>query len=334
MRHIHHTACVLVALGIAATAAPAQTISGNTGEQIYRLKDSATYQQGCFEPCLCPVLNQLSMRGTMVLGPTFVGDVFDFREVTEVNWYVSDDNGNEFASITGSGIYYIANWPGGPPMHALELDLQVNGGEVTHFFSDLVPMMTNDGSFDIQISMNGVYCYDIVMQVVAAPVPPLEIKSYRLNDTSTYQEGCWDPCDCILYEPVPLTGTFKLVPLRDFGTYVEYGVVDVDLEVHAEYMPFGTEITGAGLYTLIAGFAGMIESMDLKLRFDGSEPFNLSSGFINSGEEFPEIDIDVSMNGMECWDIVLGLRAKPRPGRVQATNGGGVVPVNPPAATE
>jgi len=303
-------------------------------EQIFRLSDTASFQQGCFDPCLCPIQSPLNMRGTMMLGPTSIGDAFNFRPVTEINIYVSDDNGADIHVLTGSGGYYISNF-GAPPVHGLELDIQIDGGEVQHFFSELEPVESNDGSFNIQVSINGLYCYDTVLQMNASPVPVREIKSYTLNRQAMYQQGCWDPCDCPLWSPVPLVGDFKLVPLRNLGTYVEYAVVDLAFKADgfSNSNPNGEnlEITGAGLYTLIAGFAGMIESMDLQLSLDNELPVAFSSGFINSGEEFPAIDIDVSMNGLVCFDRLLSIRADLRSRRqFNGISNGGGGPGGPP----
>ena len=44
---------------------PAQTASAVT--TIYRLDKTSTFQRGCFPPCLCPVMESGSERGTFVL---------------------------------------------------------------------------------------------------------------------------------------------------------------------------------------------------------------------------------------------------------------------------
>jgi hypothetical protein len=316
---------------LASSAAQAQSANVANTERVYRLNDGATFQQGCWDPCDCPLQSPLNLRGTMVLGPTIIGNAFDFRDITNVNWYVSDDNGNDAHTITGAGTYIVTNWPGEPPQHALALELQVDGGETQSFWSELEPVTSNDGSFDIQVTMNGMVCYDIVLQVDASPVPQSEVQRYRLGPSSTYQQGCWDPCDCPLWSPVPLSGTFSLVPLRDLGTYMEFAVVNMDLSAFGSNEdPQATHLSGAGLYTLIAGFAGMIESLELELSINGEAPTHFESGFINSGEEFPDIDIDVSMNGMVCFDIVLGIRAEPKRSRVNVTNAGDAVEMSPP----
>lgn len=315
------------------SAAWAQTLNGANNPQIYRLSNTASYQYGCFEPCLCPIQSPLEMRGTMTLGSKQVGDAFDFRAITDIRWYVSDLNGNDVHTLTGSGSYFISNF-GAPPVHGLELDLQIDGGEVTHFFSELEPVESNDASFAIQVSINGLYCLDTVLQVNAAAVPLNQITNYTVRNDATYQQGCWDPCDCPLWSPVPMVGNFKLVELRNFGTYVEYAVVSMHLSAFSDNNDTSDDVMldGGGLYTLIAGFAGMIESMELDLSVNGEPETHFSSGYLNSGEEFPAIDIDVNMNGLVCFDILLHISAQHRPTRWNAVNVSDAQEIAPPMA--
>ena len=299
-------------LALFCLATHAQTFRTDTAGTVYRLGDDATFQEGCFDPCLCPLLATAPVRGTMVLGRPVTGDVVDFREISEINWFVGIP-GETRHRITGTGNYRVTNYSA-ERLHALELELSIDGGETQFFFSDFVPLDVNDGSFDITVSMNGLFCYDIAIRVDAAPVPRRELISYRLIESSTYQQGCFDPCDCLLEEPRPLRGRFDLVKLFDAGTYAEFAMARVRLGVRpgdlaASLMAY----SGFGRYTLIQGFAGPAHAMELALASPLGEIMHFDSGLRNTDIAFPLIDIVVDMNDMVCFDRVIRIRARPRP---------------------
>ncbi|NNF59689.1 MAG: hypothetical protein HKN06_00015, partial [Gammaproteobacteria bacterium] len=188
---------ILLVLALAAGIAQAQTL--------YRLAAEATFKKTCMAPCRCPDYGEeITVRGTFELGDAMPGDVFDFREISALYWTLSDLD-NPLQTITGSGVYKVTNF-GQKPLQELQLELSFDGGPPVHFFSDAVPLGSKGPEIDIKVSRNGFHCYDTIIRVIAAPVPPAEITPYMLNDNSTFQQGCFDPCDCILEEPRPMTG--------------------------------------------------------------------------------------------------------------------------------
>lgn len=288
----------------------AQPAGFDAGGSVYRLKADATFQEGCFDPCLCPLGAEQPVRGTFALGPPVIGDVVDFRALSQVNWTVGDP-GTTLHTITGRGGYRVTNY-GPPRQHALELELSLDGGETQYFFSDFVPLDVNDGSIDLRVSMNGMVCDDVVIRVSAAPVPSDEVRPYGLVRGSTYQQGCFDPCDCILEEPVPMRGRFGLVELYDFGTYAEYSIVNARFGVRADSLVNALHTyAGAGRYILVQGFAGPIHAMELTLQTPVGDRMFFESGLANTDTLFPAIDIVLSMNDMVCFDRILTLRARP-----------------------
>jgi hypothetical protein len=300
---------LIAALGAAASPALSQSVGLPAGERIYRLDDQASYQEGCFGGCACPLSQEQPVFGSFRLGPAFTGNVVDFHEVSEIHWLAIV--GNQELKITGSGVYRITNY-GPPQQHALDLDLSINGAAPIHFFSDFVPVDANDGSIDIPISVNGMHCYDTVIRVSAAVVAPGQLVPYRLRPGSTYQQGCWDPCDCLLEEERPLFGSFLLVPVLNMGTYAVYSLHSVRMHAPASNMlPEAHTLIGSGSYTLIQGFAGPIHGLDLLLRIDGGDPVVFDSGLHNTTATFPGFQIAVDMNDMVCFDIVLDLHAAP-----------------------
>src|SRR6266702_4325868 len=99
IRNLSRAALLLLGVVTASTPASAQTGT------LYRLNKDSTFQQGCFPPCLCPIMIAVPVKGTFVLTPTGFDGLFDTYAVTDVNWLVSTGGSNTTA--TGSGTYKI-----------------------------------------------------------------------------------------------------------------------------------------------------------------------------------------------------------------------------------
>ncbi len=299
-----HKALMFGACLVVATVAGA----GTNCETVYRLNEAASYQEGCFPPCLCPTVEATRFRGTFVMGPAAIDNVVDTHAVVNVGWYLTIDSAE--IEMVGSGIYRISNGP--PPLvHALDLDLSIDGGEPQHFFSGFVPKTSNDGSIDIPISINGQTCQDTVIVVNASPVPPESMLQYRLAPDSTYQSGCFGACECPLQEPRPLDGTMSLVEILNHGTWVEYSVPRAQF-VARSLAPGEDDIilSGFGLYTLIQGFAGPAHILDLKLSTNGGEVEVFDNQLFNTYTPFPaEIAVVIDTDDQICFDTVLSLHA-------------------------
>ncbi|MCA9244845.1 MAG: hypothetical protein KDA32_12870, partial [Phycisphaerales bacterium] len=275
---------------------------------LYRLNDGATYQEGCFPPCRCLIADG-DIRGTFVL--TYVGTsgtTSNYR-VADVNWWVTF--GDRDIHITGGGDYRRISGVAGF-LHEFELELNVDGNPQrfrggANDFDNNFP--TIDG---VTISVNGLECYDIAIGIDASPVPVNEVQRYCLERPSNYQEGCLPPCLCPILASSPLTGRYGLVELRNYGTWIEYAVVDMGLRVRSsDFDPPSSTFQGVGRYIWVSGFAGVIEQMQLALSIDGGPPTAFDSGFNNDFDnEFPgRIDIRVARNGFFCYDIVLDIRS-------------------------
>lgn len=310
------TATLSLVAVLAGTAAA--QLGASADGTIYRLNDDATHQRGCFPPCLCPLLEQQPVVGVFVLGPRVIGDAVDFHKVREINWRVGNDNSR--FRITGSGMYRVTNF-GKPVEHALDLDLSIDGAEPVHFFSDFVPVTSNDGAIDIPISMNGVFCYDVVIRVSASPVRPHDAVPYALERRSTFQRGCFDPCDCPLEEPRRMVGRFALVQVTDFGTVREYALVGARFAARPTSNVDGyVKLNGYGWYTRIDGVAGPIHALDLTMGINGQPPDEFDGGPVNTHPNFPAFYIVVDKNDQVCYDIVLSLDARPIGGNAVLTD--------------
>ena len=105
-------------------------------------------------------------------------------------------------------------------------------------------------------------------------------------------------------------GTFVLTQVGPTSTFIEYEVSDVNW-----YVTQGdTEIriTGSGKYTRVSGIAGWMHRLELDLSIDGADPEHFDSGTVAGGADFPNItDLVISMNGLYCYDIAIGVDAEP-----------------------
>jgi hypothetical protein len=140
---------------------------------VYWLNQDSTFEQGCFPPCLCPVLVGSAVRGTFVLTPTGFDALFNTYAVEDVHWVVSIGGTNML--VTGQGTYKL----GGEVAFQQELSLylQVGGATVEHFDSGLVAELTPFPDIKVTISTNRLVCFDTVFGVSASPVQVTMIPS-------------------------------------------------------------------------------------------------------------------------------------------------------------
>ena len=302
MRKSACAALALLALVAAAHPAGART-AGDPTPTLYRLNQGSTYEQGCFGPCLCPVLVNAPVKGTFVLTPTGSDGLFNTYAVTDVNWVVPIDGTDTI--VSGSGTYRI----GGEfaLQQQLSLDLQVGGGKAEHFDSGLVTGPAPFPNIKVTISMNGETCFDTVFQLSASPVPSDQIRYYSLRPDSTFQRGCFGACDCAIGQLERIAGTFALVPLGTTPRPSEFAVVDVSWQVSDSS---DVPVSGFGTYKL-GGQSAAEQELSLLLRVGDEEPVHFDSGLVPVGGNFPAIDIRISVSGAICYDTVIDVHAQP-----------------------
>jgi hypothetical protein len=292
--------CAALALLALPTPAAAQTAA----PVLYRLDARSDYTWGCFDPCACPIAFTDDLFGTYELEFLFAGtDGFDHYAVRDVNWILAF--GGEEHRVTGSGEYLR----GGPlaPLERVLLDLSFDGAAPVQFDSGHRPA----GVFpriDLPVSRNGMYCYDEVYGVRSSPVPASAVFPYQMR-RSGYVEGCFPPCAC----PIALWragGTFDLVPLgtNASGSREHYAIVDADWHTALLPAPPAHAYTGFGTYTLDHAtgthrLVADLSELGVARRFD--------SGEVPGGAGFPRIDVDVSVNGLVCYDYLFLVHARP-----------------------
>ena len=297
------------ALPAALGAARGQTDLTTTSAGIYRLEKGSSFQRGCFDPCRCPILAEVPVRGTFRLIPAGFDGLFQSYKITDINWTVS--LGDPELRITGSGTYRV----GGEfaLQQQLSLDLLVGDGPVQHFDSGLVAPGARFPSLAATVTVNQMVCFDTVIVVDASPVPLADIHPYRLLRDSTFQRGCFGACDCPLTEPQRILGTLALVDLRQDPLFTEFAVVNVRWRVASALDPTKTTIPirGFGMYKYGGEFA-LVERLGLDLAVDGEPQTHYDSGLVPVGASFPRIDTSISIADLICYDTLIHVDAWPR----------------------
>ncbi len=302
---------LLVSATLAPTSSWADPLGVNSGA-IYVLSPKATYQEGCFPPCLCPIMIEQPIDGTFKL--TYAGSSntgLHSYAVEDVNWTVPFFDPP--LRIIGSGKYTIGS-PGPITLmqQRMELDLKVGQNAVEHFDSGWVPIedMTR---INIVVSIHGMWCYDRVITIDADRADG-RVTPYSLSPGATYEHGCClnSPCDCLCQGPAPMVGDFGLVLLNDNGLFRDYAVVNIRWQIISPSSNAPILIRGHGRYR-VGGEVAVQHQLSLELWIGPNGPSHFDSGWIAGGGQFPDIDIFVSMNGMvpTCVDTILHVVGKP-----------------------
>jgi len=157
---------VVVSCALATLTEPAKGGAANSSV-VYQLNADSSFMQGCFPPCLCPVMLGDPVKGTFLLTPMGFDGLFNTYAITNVSW-IFWINGTNLL-VTGSGTYKV----GGEValQQELSLALRLGGSTVAQFDSGLVPDSAPFPDIKVTISMNRQVCYDKVFNVNASPVP-------------------------------------------------------------------------------------------------------------------------------------------------------------------
>lgn len=275
---------------------------------LYRLDAGSSFSRGCYPPCLCPLFSTEAIRGTYTLTQDHTDPLFTWYRVENVNWTVTIDGADK--RITGSGTYRR----GGEVavQQELALTLTVDGSPQQKFDSGLVNGAEDFPKIDVTISVNGMVCFDTVIGVASSPVPASDLTTYTLNH-STYQEGCLPPCECPI-QSWSVGGTFRLVPLPNATTPVrrEWAVVNVNWSTISLSPPAARRFSGFGSYAIVDVGPTSNQRMVLDLtELNSGLASRFDSGTVSGGTQFPNIDVDLAVNGFYCNDKVFSLHATP-----------------------
>lgn len=132
------------------------------GATLYQLDEASSYQEGCFAPCMCPIMMTQTLRGTLLLVPAGSDGETRLFNIADIDWHF-DSLGQDIA-VTGSGVYTVSM-----RQQRLELDLQAGDEVVRHYDSGLVPVVAQPPAISIAIAANGFFCYDHAFDIAARP---------------------------------------------------------------------------------------------------------------------------------------------------------------------
>jgi hypothetical protein len=131
---------------------------------------------------------------------------------------------------------------------------------------------------------------------------------YRLERTSTFKKGCFEPCMCPMQETSLLKGTFRLSLISVGNVHDFYEVSGVRFKFQRSTGEI-VEVTGYGTYA-VSTIADN-QRMDLTLVVGNDPPAAFHSGDVPGGADFPRIGVTISINGVFCLDSVIDMRARP-----------------------
>jgi uncharacterized protein (TIGR03382 family) len=144
---------------------------------------------------------------------------------------------------------------------------------------------------------------------------------YALVEGSTFQRGCFDPCECPIGQEQPLSGTFSLTFVSQNPLFADYAMNDVRWKIDGSSYatPPNALITGSGTYSIGGEFA-IEQQMQADLTIAGEPPAHFDSGRVVGGGGFPEeIDVEISKSGKYCFDTVMHVVARELPADCAAT---------------
>jgi len=141
----------------------------------YALAPESTFQRGCFPPCLCPLQVPRPISGTFTLVELGPGPLFTEFAVVNVDWLVAESGWWPALPVRGVGTYRV----GGEfaVQQQLSLDLIVNDKDQAHFDSGLVLGGGDFPRISSLISIDGMRCFDTVIDVRARPAPTLRLSA-------------------------------------------------------------------------------------------------------------------------------------------------------------
>ena len=171
-----------LAILLAASVPPALAQQSPPFPIPYVLGPQTRYEEGCFGPCMCPILFQDQVKGGFTLSFNRFERPFIVYDVKDIDWSLPQ-LGKRF---TGSGTYRIG-WRG-CAQQQLQVDLGENGGPPEHFDSGLVPVTAPFPLIDINISIHGFYCHDKAFYIKAKPARPV-----CMNMQVDPSDVSWDP---------------------------------------------------------------------------------------------------------------------------------------------
>jgi hypothetical protein len=275
-------------------------IAQSATSTIYRLNRKGTYQEACVPPCTCPVSQPVEVIGTFISTPA-PGAAVATYQISDVNWTFIF--GNQQIQVTGSGTYEISD-----TQQRLQLTLAMGNQPPVLFDSGWVAVSAKFPFPDIVVTIsNTADCFKKVFAVNASPAPEAAIQPYELLSGSTFQRGCFPPCQCAVGPQQPLSGDFVLVKLPPNPLFQQFAVVNINWMAAPPLASI--PIHGVGFYK-VGGEVAVQQEMSLELAVDDEPLIHFDSGLVTNGR-FPLIDATLSIPGGQCDNTVIVMTAAP-----------------------
>ncbi|MCP3981184.1 MAG: hypothetical protein GY716_17940 [bacterium] len=193
------THAILAGLAAAIVFAMPLAEAGDTPTVLYRLQPGSTYEEGCYNQCMCPIV-QAPLEGTFGLRLLPTAAPFDTYAVEQVDLSVPALN----HVLTGSGFFSPLG-----ELNRMELDLVLNGEPRLFTSGGFVPAGAEFPEIEIVVSVNQMAsCFDYVMHIVASPhtTPYPELSVAMTELTWSAAEGA-DNYDVVCGDLTALRGS-------------------------------------------------------------------------------------------------------------------------------
>jgi len=167
-----HRSSIPASLVLAALLAAGSAGAQAPGPVRYSLSaPPSQFAWGCYGPCACPVFVQSEVVGTFLLTRSHVDPLFEYYDVTDVQWKMRSGAGT--VTLTGAGTYKR----GGEVavQEELTLDLSIDGGAPLAFDSGLRTPGATFPEIRTQVTRHGDACFDTVITVDARPEATLAV---------------------------------------------------------------------------------------------------------------------------------------------------------------
>lgn len=210
--------CVLISRAAIVCAVLALALPAHARPVRYRLTSGAVFEQGCFDPCLCPLWVSPT-TGRFRLTPISITGTYDTYSVTNINWRI----GNNGDHITGQGVFTRFNEFAA--LNRLELDLAVGSNAPEHFDSGMVAAGALWPLINVTISIHGMYCYDTAIVVKARPIfgDVNDDGTVNVNDLLAVINA-WGPCpappDTCPADVAPIEAADSVIDVNDLLTVI------------------------------------------------------------------------------------------------------------------
>lgn len=157
------SACTVIASLALTSASSAVPPSSTT----FYLRSGSAYQQGCFPPCACALMQQARMSGSFTLTPASSGDGTDVFTVSDVSLRVIQPS----RVLTGTGEYRRS---GSLQTQSMVLSLRTNNAGEAQTFTGTGPLLTptHADAIWLTLSINGQFCFDTVLKLRATKHRP------------------------------------------------------------------------------------------------------------------------------------------------------------------